>query len=470
MFVYFLTFLCRTQRFYDFQTLTISNIDGCKMKMSNKTCCFKECEIKDLLDSRIEVKTVIPKSGFNQKVKKNFVVNWHQNGEADFHIECWEKILSRSKSRSTKRSVSLTKEEKALIDVASEAPEQFDSNTKILLEARRAADWIKSSKHCVAFTGAGISTSAGIGDYRGKAGKWTEEDQNNSAAMTTVLAGTQHGDEPSCKKRKLETRDESQDEDTNNDQDVGDDGVPYEKLRPTYTHEALKKLMEAGYLKHIISQNGDGLHGLSGIPDEDLSELHGNVFIEVCEKCERRYNRKFYVMDDLGSQYFEEIEDYGISDVKKPKYAVKCELCGLSHRTGRRCETKGCNGYLKDTIINFRDLLEGDILAKARTQSRRCDVMLCLGTTLQVTPASALIKKRNNRNKLIICNRQETPVDHEMQKKGPDGAPAGCRVFGDCDKFMKEVMKHIFPSGDMHTWEAKRPERMKEYDQQRDIA
>ena len=41
-------------------------------------------------------------------------------------------------------------------------------------------------------------------------------------------------------------------------------GVDYDKLRPTYTHEALWKLVELGHLKHIISQNGDGLHGLSG--------------------------------------------------------------------------------------------------------------------------------------------------------------------------------------------------------------
>lgn len=117
-----------------------------------------------------------------------------------------------------------------------------------------------------------------------------------------------------------------------------EDGVPYEKLRPTYTHEALNKLRENGYLKYIISQNGDGLHLLSGIPANQISELHGNVFIEVCEKCEKQYYRKFYVMDDAGSQYFEELEDYGETSVKKPKHAKKCDLCGLSHRTGRKCE------------------------------------------------------------------------------------------------------------------------------------
>ena len=119
-----------------------------------------------------------------------------------------------------------------------------------------------------------------------------------------------------------------------------EDGVPYESLRPTYTHEALNKLMTDGYVKYIISQNGDGLHGLSGIPSDKISELHGNVFLEVCEKCKREYYRPYYVMDDTGSLYFEELEDYGKTDIVKPKYAVKCKMCRLSHRTGRKCETK----------------------------------------------------------------------------------------------------------------------------------
>ena len=51
-------------------------------------------------------------------------------------------------------------------------------------------------------------------------------------------------------------------EEEENDEEDG--GVPYEDLRPTYTHEALVKLSEMGHLHYIISQNGDGLHGLSG--------------------------------------------------------------------------------------------------------------------------------------------------------------------------------------------------------------
>ncbi len=79
---------------------------------------------------------------------------------------------------------------------------------------------------------------------------------------------------------------------------------------------------------------------VAGIPDDNLSELHGNVFVEKCEKCGTRYDRPCYVMDDVASQYFEEIEDYGKASVSKPKHAKLCELCGLNHRTGRMCEKK----------------------------------------------------------------------------------------------------------------------------------
>ena len=126
------------------------------------------------------------------------------------------------------------------------------------------------------------------------------------------------------------------------DDDDDDDGVPYEELRPTYTHEALCKLVQLGSIKHIISQNGDGLHGLSGIPSTNLSELHGNVFIEKCEKCGTQYERPFYVLDDHASLYYEELNDFGATTMKTPRHAKRCDLCGLCHRTGRKCKRKVC--------------------------------------------------------------------------------------------------------------------------------
>jgi mono-ADP-ribosyltransferase sirtuin 6 len=91
---------------------------------------------------------------------------------------------------------------------------------------------------------------------------------------------------------------------------------------PTYTHEAICKLMEMGILKYLISQNTDGLHRLSGIPAEKISELHGNGFVERCEKCETRQMRMTNVIN---------------REQKKKVPPLKCKKCRINHRTGNMC-------------------------------------------------------------------------------------------------------------------------------------
>jgi mono-ADP-ribosyltransferase sirtuin 6 len=59
------------------------------------------------------------------------------------------------------------------------------------------------------------------------------------------------------------------------------------KAPPSKCHMSLVELMNKGFLKHIISQNIDGLHLKSGIEEEKISELHGNQNIEICEKCKK---------------------------------------------------------------------------------------------------------------------------------------------------------------------------------------
>ena len=64
---------------------------------------------------------------------------------------------------------------------------------------------------------------------------------------------------------------------------------------PVKSHMAIVQLMKQGKISHLITSNNDGLHKMSGIPSEQLSELNGNTKSEYCNKCGHVYNRDFNV-------------------------------------------------------------------------------------------------------------------------------------------------------------------------------
>jgi len=104
------------------------------------------------------------------------------------------------------------------------------------------------------YTGAGISTSAEIPDFRGPSGIWTLQAKGESAK-----------------------------------------GKEFDEVVPTYAHYAITELLHKGLIKYVISTNMDGLHRRSGLPSEFISELHGNSYREYCDKCEKEYLRGFDV-------------------------------------------------------------------------------------------------------------------------------------------------------------------------------
>ncbi len=136
------------------------------------------------------------------------------------------------------------------------APEVHDSTESTESKAIALAALIRQAKHVVCFTGAGISTSAGIPDFRGPEGVWTK--QRRGEALPNA----------SC---------------------------PFEHARPSYTHQALLALQRSGKLQYLVSQNVDSLHLRSGFPRSSLAELHGNCFAERCETCGAEYVRDFEV-------------------------------------------------------------------------------------------------------------------------------------------------------------------------------
>lgn len=174
---------------------------------------------------------------------------------------------------------------------------------------------------------------------------------------------------------------------------------------------ALVKLSEEGVLKYLISQNVDGIHRKSGIPPSNLSELHGNTNLEVCEKCGKEYLRDFDCQNGAS----------------------------VEHRTGRKCSVEGCDGTLIDTIINFGESLPLHSVQRGFEESEKADLCICLGSSLTVTPAADMPKLVGKKGKqqgganLVIVNLQKTPLDRL----------ASLRIFGKCDQVMEGLMKEL---------------------------
>lgn len=221
------------------------------------------------------------------------------------------------------------------------------------------------SKHLVAFTGAGISTSSGIPDFRGPKGVWTLQREGKGVAEASL---------------------------------------PFDRAMPSITHMALVELEKAGILKFVISQNVDSLHLRSGIPREKLAELHGNSFREVCPSCGAEYLRDF------------EVETIGLKE------------------TSRRCSDVKCGARLKDSVLDWEDALPPKEMKPAAKHCRMADVVLCLGTSLQVTPACDLpLKSLRSGGRVVIVNLQQTPKDKK----------ASLVIHGLVDKVISGVMNHL---------------------------
>ena len=132
--------------------------------------------------------------------------------------------------------------------------------------------------------------------------------------------------------------------------------VSFDEAIPTKTHLALKALVDAGYVKYIISQNIDGLHLKSGLERRNLSELHGNMFVEECDKCKRCVSIKeiiqYYLINGI---YFRQyVRTSPAPTVGKKRTGDMCR----GSKNSRPCR----GGYLIDNILDWEhDLPDRDL-------------------------------------------------------------------------------------------------------------
>mmetsp|Transcript_25748 Transcript_25748/g.60743 ORF Transcript_25748/g.60743 Transcript_25748/m.60743 type:complete len:427 (+) Transcript_25748:97-1377(+) len=264
------------------------------------------------------------------------------------------------------------------------AKEYFDPVEVREAKVRLLAKWIRESNHMTCFTGAGISTSCGIPDFR--------------SGMDTVLETGPGVWELRAKKKMRSRRAKT---------------TSTLKAIPSFTHMALCALERDGILKAIISGNTDGLHRRSGFPPERLYEVHGNSNLETCKTCGHQYLRDFKCRNARGTK---------------------------KHETGRLCEMVGddgkvCGGKLRDTIINFGENLPERELTMGFAHTAESDVCLALGSSLTVTPSADMPEQVGDKKsgKLVIVNLQKTPLDRK----------ASLVIHAKCDDVMRQLATEL---------------------------
>jgi NAD-dependent deacetylase len=215
---------------------------------------------------------------------------------------------------------------------------------------------VDSARQAVGFTGAGISTECGVPDFRSPGSPWLK---NQPIEFSDFLRDPLMREE--AWRRKF----------------VMDD--LYAHAKPGRGHRALARLIETRRMSAIITQNIDGLHQASGVPEDRVIELHGNGTYARCVACACRYE---------------------LADIRR-----EFEMTGAAPQ----CE---CGGYIKSATISFGQAMPEMAMLRAEEETLACDLFIAIGSSLVVYPAAGfpLAAKRRGAS-LVIINNEPTALD-----------------------------------------------------------
>jgi NAD-dependent deacetylase len=232
--------------------------------------------------------------------------------------------------------------------------------------AAALAELIRGARSVVALTGAGISVPSGIPDFRSPGtGLWENVDPMEVAHIDVFRRDPErfwhfYGE-------RFQT--------------LGD-------KRPNRAHRALAALEQVGLLDAVITQNIDQLHCRAGT--RELIEVHGTIAHSSCMSCGARY----------------------------PLTEVRRRLAADAARVPR-CD---CAEALKPDVVLFGEYLPSAALARAERLAAGADLMLCIGSSLEVHPVAQLPSVTLAAGgKVAILTQGRTPLD----------ARAAVRMWGD---------------------------------------
>lgn len=223
----------------------------------------------------------------------------------------------------------------------------------------RATDLLGAATHIAVLTGAGISTESGIPDFRGPDGLWTKDpDAEKYSSIDHYLR------DPELRGRAWQFRMKN----------------PALTATPNDGHRALVELERSGRLQLLVTQNIDGLHQAAGSDPARVVEVHGTIREATCTSCGWR--------GPMGPVF---------DRVRAGEADPACTVCG---------------GILKSGTVFFGESLDPIDLDRAFDAASRCDVLLCVGTSLGVYPIAQMVPVALRvGTQVVIVNAEETPYD-----------------------------------------------------------
>lgn len=221
-------------------------------------------------------------------------------------------------------------------------------NTILERQAEVCAEMIRDSRRIVLLSGAGMSTSAGIPDFRGPSGLYRRADIDDPETIFDIYRFRRDPKPYYALHRELLRA--------------------MEAVSPTAAHQFFADLERGGRLAGIITQNIDALHQRAG--SKLVYEIHGGIWTGTCTKCRAQY---------------------GFQDLRDKIFANPVPMCD------------SCGSVIKTDVVFFGEDVQ--YLGESMELASEADLLFVVGSSLMVTPA-ALLPGRC-RGKIVVVNRGE---------------------------------------------------------------
>ena len=215
-------------------------------------------------------------------------------------------------------------------------------------------DMIEESHTIAFFTGAGISTLSGIPDFRSKNGLYSNRYHGKKPEkILHIKYFNKHPEEFYVFYREK---------------------LLIDNIDPNVIHLFISELQQLGKEVTVVTQNIDGLHEKAG--SLKIHNLHGTIHRNYCVDCKKEYD---------------------IDYIKQTDGIPYCKECG---------------GIIRPAITFYGEFLDKETFKQARLDTKNADLLIVLGTSLVVYPASEIVSHFRGKH-LVIINKKRTKFNHQ---------------------------------------------------------